>query len=80
MQITSRPISDDMTICKHVRTDENAFIVFNSFSYTKKHVILAITCNIVIAQIALSIKSSPSGDEMGKIWRTVKGKNITSVD
>ena len=59
MQVTSRPIFEDVTLCKHVTTEENAFIMFNSFSYTKKHVILAI--NIVIAQIAISITSSLSG-------------------
>ena len=50
---------DDITLCKHVTAEENAFIVFNSFSYTKKHVIFAI--NIVIVQIATSIMSLPSG-------------------
>ena len=59
MQITLRPIFDDVTLCKHIMTEENAFIVFNSFSYTKKHVILAI--NIVIVQIEISITSSPPG-------------------
>ena len=55
----SHPIFDDVTLCKHVTAEENTFIVFNSFYYTKKHVILAI--NIVISQIALSITKSPSG-------------------
>ena len=41
------------------RTVENAFNVFISFSYTKKHIILEI--NIVIAQIAILIMGSPSG-------------------
>ena len=59
MQITSRPIFDDVTLCKDVTAEENTFIVFNSFSYTKKHVILVI--NTVISQIAISITSSPSG-------------------
>ena len=56
MQIASRPIFDDVTLCNHVRAEENEFIMFNSFSYTKEHVILAI--NIVITQIAISITSS----------------------
>ena len=59
MQITSRPIFDGITMCEHVMAEENTFILFNSFSYTKKHVILAI--NIVIVQIVISITSSPSG-------------------
>ena len=42
VQITSHPIFDDVTLCKHVTAEENTFIVFNSFSYAKKHVILAI--------------------------------------
>ena len=56
VQITLRPIFDDVTLCKHLTAEENAFIVFNS---SKKHVILAI--NIVIVQIAISITSLPSG-------------------
>ena len=59
MQITSRPIFDDVTLCKHVTAKENAFIVI-TFSYTKENVILVI--NIVFAQIAISITSSPSGN------------------
>ena len=59
MQVTSHPNFDDVTLCKHVTTEENAFIVFNFFSYMKKHVILAI--DIVIVQIVISITSSPSG-------------------
>ena len=51
---------DDVTLCKHVTPEENALIVFNSFSYTKKHVILAI--NSVIVQIVISIMSSQSGN------------------
>ena len=32
LQITSRQMFDDVTLCKHVTTEaENAFIVFNSF-------------------------------------------------
>ena len=58
MEITS-PLFDDVTIYKHVTTEEHAFIVFNSFSFTKKHVVLAI--NSVISHIALSIRSSLSG-------------------
>ena len=54
------PIFDDITLCKHVTIEENAFMVFSSFSYTKKHIILAIN-QIAIVQIAISIKSSPSG-------------------
>ena len=53
------PNFDDVTLYKHIIADENAFILFKSFSYTKKYVILAI--NIVFAQIAISITSSPSG-------------------
>ena len=53
------PIFDDITLCKHVTTEENAFMMFISFSYMKTHIVLAI--NIVIAQIAISIMSSPSG-------------------
>ena len=53
VKITSRPIFDDVTLCKHVTAEENAFIVFNSFSYTK-NVIFAI--NIVIAQIAIRLR------------------------
>ena len=55
----SHPIFDEVTLCKYVTAEENAFIVFNSFSYNKKHIILAI--NIVFAQIAILITSSPSG-------------------
>ena len=58
MQITSRLIFDDVTLCKHVTTKENAFIVI-PFSYTKEHVILVI--DIVFAQNAISITSLPSG-------------------
>ena len=54
VKITSRPIFDDVTLCKHVTAEENAFIVFNFFSYTEKHVILAI--NIVLAQIAIRLR------------------------
>ena len=61
MQITSRLILVDVTLCKNATAEKNAFIVFNSFANTKKtHVILAI--NIVIVQIAISITSSPSGN------------------
>ena len=59
MQITSRPIFDEVTLCKHVMAEENAFIVLNSFSYTKKCAILAI--DIVIVQIAIMIMSWLSG-------------------
>ena len=51
-------IFDDVTLCKHVMAEENAFNVYNSFSYMKKHIILAI--DIVIVQIVISIMSSPS--------------------
>ena len=54
-----RQIFDDVTLCKHVTAEENAYIVFNSFSYTKKHLILAIY--IVIVQIVILIMSLPSG-------------------
>ena len=62
--------------------EENAFVVFNSFSYSKKHIILAI--NIAIGQIVISITSSMSGTEFYvmrwvKIWRMVMRKNITFV-
>ena len=59
MQITLRQVFDDVTLCKHVTAEENAFIMFSSFSYTKKHITLAI--NIVIIQIAILIMSSPPG-------------------
>ena len=59
MQITSHKILDDVTLCKHATAEENAFIEFNSFSYTKKQVILRI--NIVIAEIVISFTSSASG-------------------
>ena len=58
MLIVSYSIFDDVTLCKHVTSEENAFFMFVSFSYTIKHVILAI--NIDIAQIAISITSLPS--------------------
>ena len=59
MQITWRHIFDDVTMCKHVTTEDNAFMVFNSFSYTKTHFLLAI--NIVMDQISLLITSLPPG-------------------
>ena len=59
VKITSHPIFDDITLYKHVMTEENAFILFISFSFMKTHLVLAI--NIVIAQIAISITSAPSG-------------------
>ena len=59
MQIIAHPIFDDVTLCKHVMAEENAFIVFISFSYTKKHVIFVI--NIFTAQIVILITSSRSG-------------------
>ena len=62
MLITSQPIFDDVTLCKHVTSEENAFIVFNSFSYTKNtHVILAIIIVTYITQIVILIMSSLSG-------------------
>ena len=45
--------------CNYVTAEEYAFIVFNSFSYMKKHVILAI--NIVSGLIVIWIMSLPSG-------------------
>ena len=30
------PIFDDVTLCKHITAEGNAFIVFNSFSYMNK--------------------------------------------
>ena len=54
----SHHIFVDVTLCKHFMAEENAFIMFNHFSYTKKHVILAI--NIVIA-LQILITSLPSG-------------------
>ena len=59
MQIRSRPIFDDVTLCKHVTAEENTFIVFISFFIRKKHAILEI--NIVIIQNVISITSLPSG-------------------
>ena len=53
------PIFDDLTLCKHVKAEENAFITFSSFSYMKKRFIIAI--NIIIVQIAILIMSSMSG-------------------
>ena len=69
MQITSRPFCDNVTMCKRVTSEEHAFNVFNSLSFTKKHVILAI--NIIISQIALSIRSSLSGTGF-YVMRSVK--------
>ena len=75
------PNFDDVTLCKHVTAEENAFILNQFLSYTKKtHIILA--SNIVIVQIVISIASSPSGTGFyvnGKIWRMVIRKNITFV-
>ena len=59
MQIVSRPIFDDLTLCKHVTAEENALTVYFFFSYTKIPIILAII--IVFAQIAILITSLPSG-------------------
>ena len=59
MQIASRPIFDEFSLCKHAAAEENEFIVLNSLCIRKKHVILAI--NIVVVQIVISITSSPSG-------------------
>ena len=78
----SCPLFDDVTLCKHIKTEETAFIMFNSFSCTKKQASLEI--NIVFAQIAISITSLRSDigflcDEMGKIWRMVIRKNIMLV-
>ena len=52
----SHPIFDDVTLCEHVTADENAFMVFSSFSYT-----ISLAINIVIVQIVISITSSLSG-------------------
>ena len=61
MQIKSRPIFDDVTLCKHVTAEESAFIVFNYFSYTKKTQVIS-AIDIVIIQIVISINtSSPPG-------------------
>ena len=58
--ISVATIFDDVTLCKHVTTEDSAFVVFNYFLKQKKtHVILA--SNIDIVQIAISIKNSPSG-------------------
>ena len=53
------PMFDDIALCKHVTAKENAFIIFNSFSYMNKLVILVI--NIVIDQLVILMTSSPSG-------------------
>ena len=53
------PILNDVTTFKNVAPEENALILFNSFSCMKKQANLAI--NIVMVQIVISITSSPSG-------------------
>ena len=59
MQIALLPIVNDVTLCKHVTAEENAFIMLISFYIGKKHVILA--SNVVIGHIVILSASSPSG-------------------
>ena len=69
MQVTLHPIFDDVTLCKHVLTEENAFRVFISFSYTKKKKQVFLAINKCIVQIVIT--SSPSGAEF-YVMRWVK--------
>ena len=87
----SHQIFDDVTLCKHVTTEEeNVIIFFNSFSLIWKKIIMAETSdrprvvileiNIVIAQIVIPIQCSLSCDELyacelGKICMMIL-KNI----
>ena len=60
MQIATRPMFDDITLCKHVTAEENTLMVLNSFSYKYEKLVILAT-KIVFPQIAILITSLPSG-------------------
>ena len=57
--LTSPPIFDDATLCKHVTAKENAEILFKFLFLYEKHVVLAI--NIVFVQILITSLLSGTG-------------------
>ena len=77
-----RPIFDDITLCKHDTAEENAFTMFNSFSYTKKKCHLSYKyCYRSESDFdyEFTVRYLVLCYEMGKIWRMVIRKNITLV-
>ena len=66
---------DDVTLCKHVMTVENTFIVLISFSHAKKHVILHVA--ITDCDYEFAVRYLVLCYKMGKILMIVIRKSIT---